>query len=72
MKMDIKVFLGFRWIGTRRSKFAKIRVFKVDNFILPLLLVGKKSEKKEKNYMGVFSTHFVALISSLAPKIMEE
>jgi hypothetical protein len=26
----------------------------------------------EKIYMGVFSTHFVPLISILAPKIMEE
>jgi hypothetical protein len=25
-----------------------------------------------KKYMGVFSTHFVPLISILAPKIMEE
>jgi hypothetical protein len=28
--------------------------------------------KVEKIYMGVFSTHFVPLISILAPKIMEE
>ena len=28
--------------------------------------------KVEKIYMGVFSTHFVPLISNLAPKIMEE
>jgi hypothetical protein len=29
-------------------------------------------QKVEKIYMGVFSTHFVPLISILAPKIMEE
>ena len=28
--------------------------------------------KVEKNYIGVFSTHFVPLISGLAPKIMED
>jgi hypothetical protein len=28
--------------------------------------------KVEKIYMGVFSTHFVPLISGLAPKIMED
>ena len=33
MKTDIKMFLGFGWIETRRSKIAKIRVFKVDDLI---------------------------------------
>jgi hypothetical protein len=28
--------------------------------------------KVEKIYMGVFSTHFVPLISILAPKVMKE
>ena len=69
---------------------AKIRVYKVDYFILPLFLVPKfRSEvqnewkthiyifstfgsKIKYTYMGVFSTHFVPLISILAPKIMEE
>ena len=35
--------------------------------------IGKIFELKvEKIYMGVFSTHFVPLISILASKIMEE
>ena len=33
MKTDIKMFLGFGWIETRRSKIAKIRVFKGYNFL---------------------------------------
>ena len=41
MKTDIKMFPGFRWIGTQRSKFAKIRVFKVDYVILALFLLPK-------------------------------
>jgi hypothetical protein len=32
MKTVIKMFLGFGWIETRRSKFTKIRVFRVDYF----------------------------------------
>ena len=40
-KTAIKMFSGFRWIETPRSKFAKIRGFKVDYFILPLFLVPK-------------------------------
>jgi hypothetical protein len=39
MKMAIKMFPRFGWIETRRSKLAKIRVFKVDHFNLPLFLV---------------------------------
>ena len=41
MKTAIKMFSGFGSIRKRRSKFAKIRVFKVDNFNLPLFLVPK-------------------------------
>ena len=70
-----------------RSKFEKIRAFKVDYFDFSC----KKIEldvrvfsnlfqsnlfifelKLEKIFMGVFSTHFVPLISILAPTIMEE
>ena len=36
-----KMFPGFGWIETRRSKFAKIRVCKVDHLNLPLFLVPK-------------------------------
>ena len=32
MKMSVKMFPGFGWIETQRSKFAKIRVFRVDYF----------------------------------------
>ena len=32
MKTAIKMFPGFGWIENRRSKFAKIRVFRVDYF----------------------------------------
>ena len=39
MKTAIKIFPGFGWIETRRSKFAKIRVFKVDYFNVPLFWV---------------------------------
>ena len=35
------MFPTFGWIETGRSKFAKIRVFKVDNFVLPLFLATK-------------------------------
>ena len=41
MKTDIKMFLGFGWIETRRSKIAKIRVFRGDYFDFSL----KKIEK---------------------------
>ncbi len=41
MKMAIKIFPGFRWIRKQRSKFAKIRVFKVDYVNLTLFLVPK-------------------------------
>jgi hypothetical protein len=61
MKTAIKMFPGYGWIDTRRSKIAKIRAFRGDYFDF--------SRKKLKNY---FSTHFVALISILAPKIMED
>ena len=67
-------------------KFGGRRVFRVDYFILPLFLVPKLSsvaqnewEKhpyiflvKIKLLNGFFFTHFVPLISILAPKIMEE
>ena len=43
MKTAIKMFMGFRWIETRRSKFAKIRVFRVDYFDFYV----KKNEKLE-------------------------
>jgi hypothetical protein len=32
MKTAIKMFQGFGWIEAQRSKFAKIRVFRVDYF----------------------------------------
>ena len=32
MKTAIKMFPGFGWIETRRSKIAKIRAFRGDNF----------------------------------------
>ena len=41
MKTAIKMFPGFGWIETRRSKFEKIRVFKVDPFNLLSFLVPK-------------------------------
>ena len=54
MKTDIKMFLGFGWIETRRSKIVKIRVFKVDyfnllSFLAPKLRsVAKNEWKKQK------------------------
>jgi hypothetical protein len=56
MKTAIKMFAGFGWIETRRSKFAKIRVFKVDHFNLPLFLVTKlrsvaQNEWKKQPYI---------------------
>ena len=56
MKTDIKMFLEFGWIETRRSKIAKIRVFKIDDFNLPLFLVPKlrlvaKNEWKKHPYI---------------------
>ena len=43
MKTAIKMLPGFRWIRKRRSKFAKIRVFRVDYFDFYV----KKIEKLE-------------------------
>ena len=56
MKMTIKMFPGFGSIRKRRSKFAKIRVFKVDNFNLPLFFVPKlrsvaQNEWKKQPYI---------------------
>jgi hypothetical protein len=72
MKTAIKVFLGFRWIGTRRSKFAKIRVFKVDYIILPLFLAPKlrsvaQNEWKKHPYTYIFST-FCSTINKFEQK----
>ena len=41
MKTAIKMFPGFGWIYSGRSKFEKIRVFKVDHFTLPLFFFPK-------------------------------
>ena len=57
MKTDIKMFLGFGWIEARRSKIAKIRVFKVDYFNLLLFLVTKLksvAQNEWKKYPYVF------------------
>jgi hypothetical protein len=42
------------------------------NFSVFFPIFSALEPKVEKIYMGVFSTHFVPLISILAPKLMEE
>ena len=51
------MFSGFGSIRKQRSKFAKIRDFKVDNFNLPLFLVPKLrsvAQNEWKKYPYVF------------------
>ena len=75
MKTAIKMFWGFRWIGTRGSKFEKIRVFKVDNFILPLCLVPKLrsvAQNEWKKHPYIFFSTFGSKINKFERKKSEK
>ena len=55
MKIAIKMFLGFGWIETRRSKIAKIRVFRGDDFYFSC----KKIEEQCKLDVRVNTCNFL-------------
>ena len=52
----MKIF--FLILTSGPQQFAKIRVFKVDNFVLPLILEPKlaRTEWKKHPYLYIFST----------------
>ena len=60
MKTTIKIILVFRSFQNRRMKTTKIRVFKIDYFILPPFLVAKlrplAQNERKKTPIDIFST----------------